>query len=76
MQHKLHLLYSMVPDFTRAGIILHRFYFNIFLRTFMAWKSKNFNIRRPFDAIDLGFMNVVFQSYGPEPNIEALKNGA
>ena len=33
-------------------------------------------MRRPVDTIDLDFMNEVFQSYGPEPNIEALKNSA
>ena len=30
MQHKLHLLYSMVPDYTRAGIIKRRFFKPLF----------------------------------------------
>ena len=67
MQHKLHLLYSntysIAPDYTRAGIKAS--FFDLFLRTFMAWKFKKFNIRRPVDTIDLDFMNVVFQSYRP-----------
>ena len=53
--------YSMVQDYTRAGIIRHHF-LSLFLRTFIAWKLKFFHTGLSIQ-LTLTSMIAVFHSY-------------
>ena len=55
------IAYSMVPDYTRAGIIKHRF-LSLDLRTFMAWKL-NFFHTGLLIQLTLTSIIAVFHSY-------------